>query len=102
MNIDSIIEEENRERALIGGRTVIPKIQMIEIPSDQKGHSLKDQDSNRNIGRSTGQSIYSRNSDRLNIGTTVDKWGFVINSNALNRDSKVTKSETEDTKSRHR
>ena len=87
LNIDSIIEEENRERALIGGSTIIPKIQMIEIPSKNKVSE---------------NYSYNKASERPNIQTSVDKWGFVINSKALHPDRYEIKGKAEEFKSRQR
>ena len=109
MNIDSIIEEENRERALIGRSTIIPKIKMIEIPSKGKRRytayeldsSSKEQSSNQDHSHKE-KSSQSRSSDRLNMGTTVDQMGFVINSNALPRNSYDINAEIGETKSKHR
>ena len=76
-----------RERALIGGSAIIPKIQMIEIPSKNKVSE---------------NYSYNKASERPNIQTSVDKWGFVINSKALHPDRYEIKGKTDEYKSRQR
>ena len=109
MNIDSIIEEENRERALIGRSTTIPKIKMIEIPSKAKSRYTSYDTDSFSKDRSSNQertpkekSRHSRSPERLNMETTVDQMGFVINSNALSRNSYDINAEIKETKSKTR
>ena len=73
---------------------------MIEIPTKNKSHFSGDRGLEEN--HSLQKSYYNKPSERPNIETSVDKWGFVINSNALNQDKQEKRDKDEDTRSRNR
>ena len=91
MNIDSIIEEESRQRALNERSSILPNVQMIEIPTKTTNRAymsgvlsaVRDTESKLDWKHLSEGSRSSVCSDKSGTETTVDQMGFVINQKAI-------------------
>ena len=107
MNIDSIIEEESRQRALNERSSILPKVQLIEIPKEKTRpytvgvlSAVRDTESKIDWKHLTDSSKHSSASELGGTETTVDQMGFVINQRAESKQSKPLPTATDEKKSR--
>jgi hypothetical protein len=102
MNIDSIIEEESRQRAL-----KLPKVQLIEIPKHKTRpyvpgvlSAVRDTESKLDWKHLTDTPNHSGASELGGTETTVDQMGFVINQRAVSKQSNALLTSTDEKRSR--
>ena len=107
MNIDSIIEEESRQRALNERSSIIPKVRMIEIPKDKarpyiKGvlSAVRDTESKLDWQQERNKPKHSSCLELDGTETSVDQMGFVINQRAAAKHYNPQLTTTEETKPR--
>ena len=107
MNIDSIIEEESRERALNERISILPRIQLIEIPKEKTRpytpgvlSAVRDSESKFDWKHPADASKYSGATELGGTETAIDQMGFVINQRAVSKQSNTLLQTTDVKRSR--